>query len=431
MRRLLSNAWLLPMTDEQEEFLGAIGIDGNRIDYVGKVPDAKTMDTYDEVVDYQEKRVIFPGLINTHGHAPMSLFRGYADDMPLQEMLEEKIWPIEFRFTEQQIRAGTMLSVVEMLKSGTTCYLDMYIFMDVVAKVVQESGIRASLCRGVLGFGTEGLKEQKLKEAVQFALDWKGVGDGRISTMLSPHSTYTCSPEYISRFVEKADEYDLPLHTHLSENKQEVEQVFQEYGERPVEHLRKLGFFDRRSLVAHAVHLHDEEIAILAEYDVKVSHNPGSNLKLGSGIAPIPKMLMKGIRPSLGTDSAATNNNLDLLEEIRLAALIHKGVDQDPERVSALTALKMGTVYGAESLFLEDEVGTLEVGKKADLVVMDLTGAHMYPKHNLVSHIVYSASKADICDVYVDGKQVVKNRECLTLDEEKVCYEATKAFDAL
>ena len=431
MRRLLLNAWILPMTEEIEVVQGAIGIDGDKIDYVGAVPDEQMLDTYDEVIDFCFKRMILPGFINTHGHAAMSLLRGYADDLPLQEWLEEKMWPLEARFTERQVQAGTRLSVVEMLKSGTTCFLDMYDKMDVVANVVLESGMRATLCRGVIGFGTDQLRKHKLKEAVQFALDYKEAGDGRITTMLAPHSPYTCSPAYISQFVEKAAEYHLPLHTHMSETKREVQQNVEEYGDRPVEHLRKLGFFDQRSLVAHAVHVNDEEIALLAEYDVKISHNPGSNLKLGSGIAPLSNMLAKGIRPSLGTDSAASNNNLDMLEEIRLAALIHKGVEQEPERVSAMTALKMGTIYGAEALFMEERIGTLEVGKKADLIVMDITGAHMQPKHNLVSHLVYSASKADVCDVYIDGKQVVKDGECLTLDEEKIGYEAEQAFEAL
>ena len=431
MRRLLKGAWILPMVGETEPFQGAIGLNGNTIAYVGPVPDRKTIDTYDVVIDFHCKRAILPGLINTHGHTAMSLLRGYADDLPLQEWLETKIWPLEERFTEQQIQAGTMLSVVEMLKTGTTCFLDMYDHMDVVAKVVVESGMRAVLCRGVIGLGTEKIRKEKLREAVTFALNWNGAGDGRISTMLAPHAPYTCPPDYIAQFVEKANEYDLPLHTHMSETQREVEQNVREYGVRPVEHLRRLGFFAGRSLVAHAVHVNEEEIAMLAEDDVKISHNPGSNLKLGSGIAPISKMLAKGIRPSLGTDSAASNNNLDMLEEIRLAALLHKGVEQDPELVSANTALKMGTVYGAEALFLEDQIGTLEVGKRADLIVVDLTGAHMHPFHNLTSHLVYASSKADICDVYIDGNQVVKDGECLTLDEEKICYEAEKAFDAL
>jgi 5-methylthioadenosine/S-adenosylhomocysteine deaminase len=231
--------------------------------------------------------------------------------------------------------------------------------------------------------------------------------------------------------VEKAAELNLPVHTHMSETEREVEQNVRDYGVRPVEHLRRLGFFDLPALVAHAVHLTDEEIDILAEHQVKVAHNPGSNLKLGSGIAPIPKMLKKGIRPGLATDGAASNNNLDMLEEIQLAALIHKGVNRDPEAVPAVTALKMGTVYGAESLFLDHEIGTLEPGKKADLITIDLTGPHMQPLHDVISHIVYSASREDIRDMYVNGKPIMRNREVLTMDTEKIYYEARRAFEEI
>jgi len=409
---------------------GALGIENDRITYVGAVPADEELQQYDEVIDCKNKAIL-PGWVNTHCHAAMSLLRGYADDLPLKTWLEDKIWPLEGRFTATQVHAGTQLSVLEMIQSGTTCFLDMYDHMDQVAQVVTESGIRARLTRGCIGFGSEELRQSKLNEAVQFAKDWHGAANGRITTMMAPHAPYTCSPEFIRQFVEKAAELNLPIHTHMSETAAEVEQNVRDYGLRPVEHLRRLGFFDLPSLVAHAVHLTDEEIDILAEYDVKVAHNPGSNLKLGSGVAPIPKMLVKGMRPGLATDGAASNNNLDMLEEIQLAALIHKGVNQDPLAVPAKTALKMGTVYGAEAVFLEDQIGTLEAGKKADFITIDLTGAHMQPLHDVVSHIVYSASRQDIVDLYVDGQPIMVNREVKTMDEEKIRFEAAKAFEAI
>lgn len=430
LKRILINATLVPLTGEEVVPQGALGITEDRITYVGSVPAPAELEAYDEVIDCDGKAIL-PGLINTHCHAAMSLLRGYADDLPLQKWLEEEMWPLEARFTSTQVHAGTALSVLEMIRSGTTCFLDMYDHMDTVAQIVAESGMRARLCRGVIGFGSDELRNHKFHEAVAFATEWNGQANGRITTMLAPHAPYTCSPDFIRRFVEKAAELKLPIHTHMSETAKEVQQNVDEYGVRPVEHLRSLGFFDLPSLVAHAVHLTDEEIEILAEYDVKIAHNPGSNLKLGSGIAPIPKMLKKGIRPGLATDGAASNNNLDLLEEIHLAALIHKGAGQDPEAVPATTALKMGTIYGAEALFLEDQIGTLEVGKKADFITMDLTGPHMQPLHDVVSHIVYSASRNDVQDVYIDGKLIMRNRECLTLDEEKIRYEATRAFQAI
>lgn len=409
---------------------GALGIKNNKITYVGPVPSEQELEQYDEIIDCKDKAIL-PGWVNTHCHAAMSLLRGYADDLPLQTWLEDKMWPLEGRFTDRQVYAGTQLSVLEMIQSGTTCFLDMYDHMDQVAQVVDESGIRARLTRGCIGFGSEELRQSKLNEAVEFAKNWHGAANGRITTMMAPHAPYTCSPEFIRQFIEKAAELNLPIHTHMSETAAEVEQNVRDYGTRPVEHLRRLGFFDIPALVAHAVHLTDEEIDILAEYGVKVAHNPGSNLKLGSGVAPVPKMLAKGIRPGLATDSSASNNNLDMLEEIQLAALIHKGVLQDPLAVPAKTALKMGTIYGAESIFLEDEIGTLEVGKKADFITIDLTGAHMQPRHDVRSHIVYSASRHDVVDVYVDGQALMVNREVKTMDEEKVRYEATKAFEAI
>ncbi|SFX81424.1 Amidohydrolase family protein, partial [Thermoactinomyces sp. DSM 45891] len=223
----------------------------------------------------------------------------------------------------------------------------------------------------------------------------------------------------------------LPIHTHMSETKAEVELNVREYGARPVEHLDQLGFFDIPSLVAHAVHLTEEEVELLAKKNVKIAHNPGSNLKLGSGIAPITQMIAHGMRPSLATDGAASNNNLDLLEEIQLAALIHKGHLQDPLAVSAKTALAMGTLYGAEALFLDSEIGTLEVGKQADFITLDLTQAHMQPRTDVVSHIVYSATRSDVQDVFVQGIPLMKNREMLTIDSEKVIFEANQAFENL
>ncbi|MGI6474295.1 MAG: amidohydrolase [Thermoactinomyces vulgaris] len=431
MKRIFINGTIITLVEGQEVIeQGAMGVEGTDITYIGPVPGEEELASYDEVIDCRG-RAIMPGLVNTHGHAAMTLLRGYADDLPLQTWLEEKMWPLEAKFTEKQVSAGTALAVAEMIKSGTTCFVDMYDHMDEVAKITMESGMRARLCRGSIGLCSEEEQKQKLNEAVQFAKDWNGQADGRITTMLAPHAPYTCSPDYIRQFVEKAAELSLPLHTHMSETAKEVEQNVRDYGVRPVEHLRRLGFFDQPALVAHAVHVTDEEIDILASYDVKVAHNPESNLKLGSGIAPIPKMLEKGIRPGLATDGAASNNNLDLFEEMHIAAMIHKGVHENSVLVPAMTALKMATLYGAECAFLEKETGSLEVGKKADFVVLDLSGAHMQPLHDVVSHIVYSANRNDVRDVYIDGKPVMRNRELLTMDEEKVKYEANQAIQEI
>lgn len=428
MKTAYTNALILTMLPDYSPFIGTLVVEDEVI--LGVYEGTALPITVDQKIDMSNKALL-PGFINTHGHTSMSLLRGYADDLPLQEWLEEKMWPLEGRYRREQIIAGTSLSIAEMIRSGTTCFLDMYDYMDTVAELVEETGLRASLCRGCIGFGDDSLRASKLKEATDFAKNWNGAAGGRITTMMSPHAPYTCTPEFISQFIEKAQELGLPIHTHMSETAREVAQNVNDYGKRPVAHLDSLGFFDIPSLVAHAVHLTDDEIALLGAKNVKVSHNPGSNLKLGSGIAPIPKMIKAGIRPSLGTDSSASNNNLDLLEEIQLAALIHKGVTQNPQAVPAKIALQMGTIYGAEALFLDQDTGTIQNGKKADFITIDLTGTHMQPTHDIVSHIVYSASRSDVVDVYVDGKALMVNRELTTIDEEKVSYEANRSFQEL
>lgn len=406
---------------------GYMVIEDDLITYVGE-----EMPELDGDIQVMDGTHLFfmPGLINTHGHAAMSLLRGYGDDLALQIWLQEKMWPMEAKFTSSDVYRGTALSVLEMLKSGTTTFLDMYDHMDQVAKVTEESGIRASLMRGVIGLCPEEVQRHKLNEAIQFARDWHGKAGGRITTMISPHAPYTCPPDFIEKFVQAARDMDLPMHTHMSETKAEVEQNVRDYGLRPVQHLEKLGVFSGPSLVAHAVHLTDEEIEILAKNKVAVSHNPGSNLKLASGVARVTEMLKAGVTVSLGTDGAASNNNLDMFEEMRLAALIHKGVSGDPTAIPAGEALKMGTVYGAQSLFLNN-VGTLASGMKADFIALNTDQTHFLPHTDLISHAVYSACGKDVEHVWVDGKQVVKHGACLTMDEERIRREAQAAFESL
>ncbi|WP_028544294.1 amidohydrolase [Paenibacillus taiwanensis] len=371
-----------------------------------------------------------PGLVNTHGHAAMTLLRGYGDDMVLQRWLEEKMWPMEGKFTDQDVYWGTSLAVLEMLKGGTTTFVDMYDHMNEVAKVSEQAGIRAALMRGAIGLCSDEVQQMKLKEAVLFAQDWNGQAEGRITTMLAPHAPYTCPPAFIEKFVQAAHDMDLMLHTHMSETRAEVEQNVKDYGLRPVAHLEKLGFFSRPSFVAHGVHLTDEEIEVLARHRVGVSHNPASNLKLASGIARVVDLQRAGVNVSLGTDGAASNNNLDMFQEMRLAAMIHKGVSGDPTAVPAAEAMRMATINGARMIGLHD-VGLLEVGMKADFVAVNIDQPHLLPHTDLVSHMVYSASGQDVKHVWVDGKQVVKDGNCTTLDEEQIRYEASQCFEGL
>ncbi|WP_317980615.1 amidohydrolase [Paenibacillus glycanilyticus] len=434
MSRKMAQLWIenglfVTINDANEVFRGHMVVTDNRITYIG----AEAPTGLDEQVERIDgsKLAFMPGLINTHGHAAMSLLRGYSDDQNLQVWLEQKMWPMEAKYVDQDTRAGSALAIVEMLKTGTTAFVDMYDRMDQVAQMVEQSGIRGALTRGVIGLCPEEIQQAKLKEAIAFARDWNGKADGRITTMISPHAPYTCPPDYIEKFVQAAHDYDLPVHTHMSETLAEVEQNVRDYGSRPVEHLDKLGFFSRPALVAHAVHLNDEEIALLAERNVAVSHNPVSNLKLASGVARVPELLRAGVTVSLGTDSVASNNNLDLFKEIKFAALLHKGISGDPTVIPAMEALRMGTVYGARSIWQEGSIGQLAEGMKADFIAIDLEQPHYYPLTDIVSHLVYSGSGQDVKHVWVDGKKVVHNGECTMMDEEKIRFEAQASFERL
>ncbi|HEY2494322.1 MAG TPA: amidohydrolase [Paenibacillus sp.] len=424
---IIKNGTFAVLNSQQPVIRGYMLIEDDLITYIGEQAPPVEQDI--PVVDGTHL-FFLPGLVNTHGHAAMSLLRGYGDDLALQVWLQEKMWPMEAKFTSEDVYWGTSLSVIEMLKGGTTTFLDMYDHMGQVAKVVEGSGMRGVLMRGVIGLCSEEVQNEKLKEAIAFAKDWHGQADGRITTMISPHAPYTCPPDFFERFVQAAHDLDLPMHTHMSETLREVQQNVNDYGLRPVEHLEKLGMFTRPSLVAHGVHLNDKEIEILAKYDVGVSHNPGSNLKLASGIARVTDLLKAGVTVSLGTDGPASNNNLDMFEEMRLAALIHKGISGDPTAIPAAEALRMGTVYGAKSLFL-DGVGSLAPGMKADFIAVNTDQAHFLPHTDFISHAVYSASSKDVEHVWVDGKQIVKHGACLTLDEERIRREAQSAFEGL
>jgi 5-methylthioadenosine/S-adenosylhomocysteine deaminase len=419
------------MDDQLLQFKGWMAIEGDKIAGLGEgeAPEQET-GLAAEIMD-GSGLLFMPGLINTHGHAAMSLLRGMSDDLNLQDWLQNHMWPTEAKFTGDDVYWGTSLAAAEMIKSGTTTFVDMYDHMHRVAEVVEQSGMRGSLTRGVIGLCPEDLQKAKLADAIQFAKDWHGAANGRINVMISPHSAYTCPPDYIVKFVEAAHELSLPIHTHMSETLAEVEQNVRDYGCRPVEHLDRLGVFSLPTLVAHAVHLTDEEIALLAERHVAVSHNPVSNLKLASGVARVPELLKAGVTVSLGTDSAASNNNLDLFQEISMAALLHKGVSGDPTVIPAAEALRMGTVYGARSIGLSGITGQLKVGMKADFIALSVNKPHFVPSTDYISHLAYTAKGSDVSHVWVDGRQLLRNGQLLTLDEERILAEAERCYQRL
>lgn len=430
-RWLIENGTYLTMDDARPQYRGWMAIEGDKIAAMGDGPaPQEERNAAADIVD-GAGYLYMPGLINTHGHAAMSLLRGVGGDLALQDWLQNHMWPMEAKFTGDDVYWGTALSAVEMIKSGTTTFVDMYDHMNRVAEVVETSGMRASLTRGVIGLCPEDVQRAKLADAIQFAKSWHGAAGGRISVMMSPHAPYTCPPDFIVKFVEAAHELDLPMHTHMSETIAEVEQNVRDYGVRPVEHLDRLGVFSRPTLVAHGVHLNDEEIALLAERGVAVSHNPVSNLKLASGVARVPDLLKAGVTVSLGTDGAASNNNLNLFQEITTAALIHKGVSGDPTVIPAAEALRMGTLYGARSIGLEGVTGQLKPGLKADFIALTLNKSHFVPNTDLLSHVVYASSGNDVAHVWVDGRQLLRGGELLTLDEERIFAEAQRCYERL
>lgn len=392
-------------------------------DSIAAVGNAEAEGHWDRIIDAANCAVM-PGFVNTHGHAAMTLLRGVGDDLPLMQWLEQEMWPREARLTGSDVYWGTMLAIGEMLKGGTTTFADMYFFMDDAARAVAESGIRAVLSRGMMAT-SEGEGKSRLKESREFVRQWHGAAQGRITTMLGPHATYTCPPWYLEQVAELADQLQVPIQIHLCETEDEVRNSQEQYGKTPVAVAEAAGLLSRPLLAAHCVHLTAEDIDLLARHQVKISHNPGSNLKLGSGIAPVPRLLTRGLAVGLGTDGAASNNNLDMMEEMRLCALIHKGVGLEPTELPAATALAMATEMGARTLFL-DGVGRIAPGYKADLVLVDLNKLHLTPRTNVVSHIVYAAQPADINLVMVDGTIVVEDGRLLTIDEEKTIAEASR-----
>ena len=428
---LIKNGTAITMDDEMKVLKNSfLLIEGNTIKKIFASFDefsayaAKNENREPDVVIEARGKLVLPGFVNAHGHAAMSLFRGYADDLPLMEWLEKRIWPLEAKLKAADIYWGTMLSIVEMLKNGITIFADMYFCMDQVARAVVESGIRGVLSRGMVGTGNEAVKA--LLESEKFFADWHNAGGGRVKVTLGPHAPYTCPPDYLEKVIILRDKLAIPLQIHLAETAWEVNFCLENYGKSPVELINDTGLFEGPVLAAHCVHLTREDIQILVDKKVKVVHNPKSNLKLASGIAPVSALIAAGVVIALGTDGAASNNNLDMMEEIRLAALLHKGVQQDSNLIPAETALLLATKNGGKSLFNE-RIGSLEEGKLADLIIINYEGVpHLTPGYSPVADIVYAAKSADIDSVMVDGKIIVEQGKCKHLDEERIILEAQK-----
>jgi len=400
------------LLDRDEGTILAVGDDaaeGADVD-----PDAAA----DETLDASGGLVI-PGLVNAHCHVAMTLLRGHADDKPLDAWLQEDVWPVEAALEPADVEAGARLGVVEMLKAGTTAFADMYFEMDRVADVVEEAGMRA-----VLGYGAitvakdEEAAHAELEESLAFAREYDGAADGRIATAVMPHSLTTVGEAYYREHVPAAREAGLPIHLHANETADEVAPIVEERGERPLEYADDLGLLDERDFLAHCVHVDESELDLLAERGTGVVHCPASNAKLASGMAPVQEMLDRGIPVALGTDGAASNNDLDLFDELRDAAVIGKLAADDAAAVPAEAAVRMATRGGAEVLGLD--AGRIEPGAAADLAVVDLEAPHLTPAHDLVSHLAYAARGSDVRHTVCDGRVLLRDREVTVLDEAAV-----------
>ena len=402
-----------------------IAITDDKIVAVGEVPAGFVADN---TINGKDKFAV-PGFVNTHTHASMTLLRSYADDLALMDWLNNHIWPVEAKMVEKDIRVGGELAVLEMIKSGTTAFLDMYgPYLESVIDVTAKAGIRGVFSRGPIGFIPG--QDKVLDENAVMYKNYNGKADGRITVAMGVHAPYTCPPEFCEKAAGLAKDNGMHMHIHMSETQDEINQMQEKYGKRPFKYIEETGLFDVPAIAAHCVWLDDEDFAIMKKHNIAVAHNPASNMKLASGIAPVPRMLKEGITVGLGTDGTSSNNNLDMLEEIRLAAILHKVNELDPLSVPAAEALKMGTETGAKAIWLDD-TGVIAPGKKADIVLYDLNRPEWCPRHNLVSLLVYSASSASADTMICNGKVIMEKGKVLTMDEERILHEAQEAAMAL
>ncbi|HYY57083.1 MAG TPA: amidohydrolase [Pyrinomonadaceae bacterium] len=406
---------------------GAIAVRGGRVVAVGARADMERRYTARETVD-AKGRLVIPGLINGHTHVPMTLFRGLADDLDLNEWLTKYIFPAEAKnVTEDFVRAGTQLGLAEMIRGGTTTYCDMYYFEDAIAEETSRAGVRGVLGETVIDFPVADNKtfEQALRYTEKFVNRWKR--DALVTAAIAPHAPYTVSEEHLKAWRALSDKTGAPLVIHISETRKEVDDITKSKGARPVDYLARIGFLNNRVIAAHVVFPSPEEIDVLKRLGVGVVHNPQSNMKLASGVAPVPQMLAADIALGLGTDGAASNNDLNMWEEMDTAAKLHKVTSGDPKVVSAQEAFELATLRGARALHMEREIGSIEAGKRADLVIVDLDDLNQTPLYNIYSQLVYATKADDVRTVIIEGRVVMRDRRLLTLDEEAIKTRA-RAF---
>jgi len=430
---VIKGATVITLDSKNHVFQGDVLIDRERIAALGPSLAAKGA----EVID-AHGQVLLPGFVQTHVHLCQTLFRGAADDLALIDWLKKRIWPMEAAHTPESIYASARLGIAELIRGGTTCALTMETVnhTEQVFRAVEESGFRATVGKCMMDRGDqvpEGLREQtetSLAESLELLERWHGAADGRIRYCFAPRFALSCSRELLKQVGQLARERGVLVHTHASENKDEIEIVERETGRRNIEYLDEVGLAASHVVLAHCVHLNNSEMEVLSRTGTHVVHCPSSNLKLGSGFAPIVALLDRGISVSLGADGAPCNNRLDMFTEMRTATLIQKAL-HGAETLPALTMLRMATIDGARALGLDKEIGSIEVGKRADLTLLNLGALHTTPHPDTVSTIVYAAEASDVDTVIIDGRVVMRTRELMTLDEQAVIREAKEQSERL
>lgn len=423
---LIINArWIVPVTASQQVLENhAVIVKDSRI--VALLPQQQATQLYTAAATHDmNEHCLIPGLINNHAHTAMSLFRGLADDLPLMTWLNDHIWPAEKQFVgDSFVESGSALAIAEMIRGGTTCFNDMYFFPDATARIVDRSGIRASLGMVIIEFPTNWAAnvDEYMHKGQQLHDHYRH--HPRITTAYAPHAPYTVADTTLEEIIVNAEEMDLPIHMHIHETASEVSQSVEDFSMRPLERLKQIGLLSPRLIAVHMTQLSHEEIEWCAEAGVHIAHCPESNLKLASGFCPVAELDKNGVNITIGTDGAASNNDLDMFAEMRQAALLAKAVGQDPGAIPAHKAIEMATINAAKSLGLEQQTGSLEVGKYADLVAVDMSSLESQPMFDVVSQLVYATGRDKVTDVWVAGKQLLTSRQLTTLNETKIIADA-------
>ena len=402
-----------------------LGVDGAFIDYIGTERPRKEYDIEKDM----SRKLLMPGLVNSHAHSAMNLLSGLGNDLPLMDWLH-MLWPIEDRMRDEDFTSGMEMAVLEMLAGGTTSFSDMYWRPMITQKVVGQSGIKADLTRVMMEGSGDYLSYPKRVESLAFFKDFDGAYDDRLHADWCVHAEYTIDTDFAERWAEEIQGLGGRLHIHLSETKSEHEECIAKRGKTPARWFYDLGFFNVPTYAAHCVWVTDEDMALMLEKGVTVVHNPTSNLKLGSGFAPVPKMLEKGLRIALGTDGSASNNNVNMFEEMHLASVVHNGYHNDPTLMKPEAVIRMATVNGALAQGRPD-TGSLEVGKKADIIALNLDAPHLVPDHDTLALVTYSAQASDVCMTMVDGRILYENGEYLSMDRDRIFHDYQKSVDFL